>query len=232
MNPLLLPIVAAQGMWLRATLKMASPATGPTTGTAGDGSGPAIRVGILGDSTAAGCGVDTHDDAFAGCLSRALAARTGRPVTWQVVGQFGATGRRVRYRLLPRLGDDLDIAVLLAGANDVLARRTVQQWGDDLVAIVDQLTDRAKHVVVVGIPPFAAFPSLPAPLRHYLGERAAALDEISRRVCATRPRTTWTAPTEDPHPDFFAHDRFHPSAAGYRRWAGIIADHIALSATP
>lgn len=116
MNRALLPIVAGQGMWVRATTRMAAPATGPTTGTVGDPSRETLRVGVLGDSTAAGCGVDTHDDGFAGCLARALAARTGRTVTWEVVGEFGATSRRVRYRLLPRLGDNLDIAVLLAGA--------------------------------------------------------------------------------------------------------------------
>lgn len=213
---------------------MLPPAAGPTTGTAGDASRQPLRLAVLGESTAAGCGVDTHDDGFPGCLARELAARTRRPVTWDVVGQHAATARRIRHRLLPRLGQDLDVAVLLAGVNDVLTRRAPGQWGDDLVAIVDDLADRAEHVAVTGIPPFQAFPSLPATLARYLAERAAALDEVARQVCAAQPRVTWVSSTDllpallPAGPDFFARDRFHPSASGYRRWAQAVAEHLAL----
>jgi lysophospholipase L1-like esterase len=153
-----------------------------------------------------------------------------RPVKWEVVGQHGATARRIRYRLLPRLGENLNVAVLLAGANDVLTRRTPGQWGDDHAAIVDDLTDRAEHVAVTGIPPFAAFPSLPTTLGRYLAQRGGALDEISQQVCAEQPRATWISSTDilPIGPDFFAQDRFHPSAPGYRRWAQAVTDHLAL----
>jgi lysophospholipase L1-like esterase len=229
-NPLLVPIAAAQGTWMRSTIKMASPAAGPTSGTVGDPFRPPVRVAVVGESTAAGCGVDTHDHGFPGWLARELAARTRRPVRWEVVGQFGATARRIRYRLLPRLGENLHVAVLLAGANDVLTRRTPGQWRDDLAAIVDELTDRAEHVAVAGVPPFAAFPSLPTTLGRYLAQRAGALDAMSQQVCAEQPRATWISSTDilPIGPDFFAHDRFHPSAAGYRRWARAVADHLAL----
>jgi lysophospholipase L1-like esterase len=229
-NPLLLPIVAVQGMWVRSTSELASPAGGPTSGTVGDASGPPARIAVVGESTAAGCGVDTHDDGFPGYLARELAARTRRPVTWEAVGQFGATARRIRYRLLPQLGDNLNVAVLLAGVNDVLTRRTPEQWGDDVAAIVDSLTDRAEHVAVTGIPPFAVFPSLPTTLGRYLAQRASALDEVSQQVCAAHPGATWISSTDilPVGPDFFAYDRFHPSAPGYHRWAQAVADHLTL----
>jgi lysophospholipase L1-like esterase len=229
---MLLPIVAAQGLWVRARTPMVPPAEGPATGTAGDMSGApvriAVRIAVVGESTAAGCGVGTHDEGFPGCLARELAMRSHRPVEWEVVGQHAATARRIRHRLLSGLGDDLDAAVLLAGVNDVLTRRTPQQWGDDLAAIVDDLTCRAKQVVVAGIPPFAAFPSLPATLGRYLGMRAGALDEISQRICAEHPQVKWvnSAVIVPAGPEFFARDRFHPSARGYRRWAQVVADHI------
>jgi lysophospholipase L1-like esterase len=229
-NPLLLPIVAVQGMRVRSATELLPPAAGPTSGTVGDVSSPPVRVAVVGESTAAGCGVDSHDDGFPGCLARELAARTRRPVKWEVVGQHAATARRIRYRLLPRLGEGLNVAVLLAGVNDVLTRRTPGEWGDDLAAIVDDLIDRADHVVVVGLPPFEAFPSLPTTLGRYLAQRAGALDEVSQQVCAKQPRATWISSTDilPVGPDFFARDRFHPSATGYRRWAQAVADHLAL----
>jgi lysophospholipase L1-like esterase len=217
-------------MWVRSAIEMLPPAAGPTIGTVGDASRPPVRIAVLGESTAAGCGVDTHDDGFPGCLARELAARTRQPVKWEVVGQHAATARRIRYRLLPRLGDNLNVAVLLAGVNDVLTRRTPGQWGDDLAAIVDDLTDRAEHVAVTGIPPFEAFQSLPTTLGRYLAQRAGALDEVSQQVCAEQPRATWISSTAilPIGPDFFAQDRFHPSAPGYRHWAQAVADHLAL----
>jgi len=154
-----LPVAAVQGMWLRATIKPAPAATGPTSGTVGMGSRAPLRIAVLGESTAAGSGVDTHDEGFAGCLAREINARTRRPVQWQVVGQFGATARRIRYHLLPQLGEDIHIAVLLAGGNDVMNRRSPHQWREDLRAIVDDLMQRADRVVVAAIPPFALLPS-------------------------------------------------------------------------
>lgn len=131
---------------------------------------------------------------------------------------------------LPQLGTDLNVAVLLAGVNDVLARRSADEWGADLTAIVGDLADRAEHVVVAGVPPFASFPSLPGMLGRYLAERGNALDEVAQKVCADQPRTTWVSSVDlaPAGPEFFARDRFHPSVAGYVRWAKAIAGHIAL----
>lgn len=234
-------IAATQGIWLRATVKPAPPAVGPDHGTvvggppadgppadgsAAGGSAGTLRVVVLGDSTAAGCGVATHEDGFAGCLARDLAARTGRPVAWRAVGQFGATGTRIRHQLLPRVGPGQDLVVLLAGANDVLARRKPDIWRENLAQILDTLADRTRHAAVVGIPPFALFPSIPATLGRYLTESAHALDEVSRQLCTGRLGARWVAATDEPGPDFFATDRFHPSGAGYRLWAESVAGHF------
>jgi lysophospholipase L1-like esterase len=190
--------------------------------------GLSLRIGVLGESTAAGCGVGTHEEGFAGCLARELAVQAGRPVDWEVVGQHGATARRIRYRLLSQLGENLDVGVLLAGVNDVLTRRTPEQWGEDLTAILEGLNTRARRVVVSGIPPFDAFPSVPTTLGRYLTARAGALDAVSRQIIARLPRATWVGTHEfaPMGPDFFARDRFHPSAAGYERWAQATAEHL------
>jgi lysophospholipase L1-like esterase len=228
MRRFLLPVVAAQALWLRTTVTLAPPATGPSSGTVGTTSRPPVRLAVLGESTAAGCGVTCHDEGFTGSLAREIAARTQGLVEWQVTGQFGATARRIRHRLLAQLGEEFDAAVLLAGANDAMSGRSPEDWRDDLSAIADDLMQRAHHVVIAGIPPFALFPAVPATLGRYLSERAAALDEVSRQVCAARPCTTWVTMTGVPRPDFFAADRFHPSTTGYREWALVIADHLQL----
>jgi len=47
-------------------------------------------------------------------------------------------------------------------------------------------------------------------------------------VCADRPQATWIGSTGilPVGPDFFARDRFHPSAIGYRQWARAVAEHL------
>lgn len=226
-----MPVVAVQGRRMRSRIGTVPPADGPTTGTVGDSAaGSPVRLAVLGESTAAGYGAHTHDNAFAGCLARELSGRTDRPVTWEVVGQYGATARRIRHRLLPQIGEDYTLAVLLAGANDVLSRRTAAEWTDDLTAIVDDLAKRAERVAVVAVPPFRTFPSLPGTLRRYLAESAGVLDRAAERVCADRPRVSWVDPTGTTLIDreFFARDDFHPSAVGYQRWAQAVARLLAL----
>ncbi|MFG1915826.1 SGNH/GDSL hydrolase family protein [Micromonospora sp. NPDC048898] len=231
MNPLLMPVVAAQGYLVRSRTEVVPPAGGPTTGEVvpdGGGTGAPLRIAIVGESTAAGCGVDNHDDGVPGALSRELSERTGRRVEWSVAGQHAATARRIRYKLLPTIGSELDVAVVLAGVNDVLSRRDPQAWRDDVTAIVDDLGQRAGRVAVTGIPPFDIFPSMPGVLGRYLAERARMLDEVARQVCKEHPRAVWVDATSllPVGPEFFARDHFHPSAVGYRRWSGIIADHV------
>lgn len=230
-NPLLMPIVAAQGYWVRSRTEVLPPADGPTTGEAeppGDNAGTVLRIGILGESTAAGCGAGTHDEGMPGALSRELAERTGRRVEWSVVGQNAATARRIRYKLLPQLGQELDVAVLMAGVNDVLNRRDPGAWRDDITAIVDDLAGRVGRVAVTGIPPFDVLPAMPRVLGRYLAARARTLDEVARQVCDDQPRAVWVDGTSllPVGPEFFARDHFHPSPFGYRLWAGIVAKYV------
>lgn len=230
MSPLQAPVVLAQGLWVRLRTEVLPVANGATSGMVGDAMATEPwRIAVLGESTAAGCGVETHEEGFAGAFARALSRSSRRSVAWDVVGEHGATARRIRYRLLQRLPDGYDLAILLAGANDVLARRTATEWSQDLTAILDGLASRARHVVVMGTPPFTSFPSLPYPLSRYLAHRAAAIDKATEQVCAGRAHVDWISSTDDlVGQGFFARDGFHPSAHGYERWAEIAAEKLSL----
>ncbi|GIE76554.1 hypothetical protein Aph02nite_25040 [Actinoplanes philippinensis] len=231
MNALLLPVVAAQAMWKRRRTVSIPSAEGPATGVV-PGMTPRhpLRVVILGDSLAAGYGVHTHDEGFGGSLARDLVERTGRTVEWTAVGQYGATARRIRYRLLPQIPDKADIVVIVGGANDVLGGRQPHEWGEDLAAVADESSRRAGRVMVAGIPPFEHLPCMPRTLGRHLAARAVALDEVSQRVCDERPAATWVPgklllPFV---PAYFSPDGFHPSSLGYRRWSAAVAGEIPL----
>ncbi|SDT34858.1 SGNH/GDSL hydrolase family protein [Actinoplanes derwentensis] len=226
MNPLLLPVVAAQGLWLKSTIKPL-PAPGGVSGGTVTGSDVArLRLAVVGESTAAGCGVARHEDGFAGAFAGEVAARTGQTVEWAATGRYGATARLIRERLLPSIGDDLNLVVVLAGVNDVLTGRSARQWRADLTGIIGDLAGRTRKIVVTGVPPFTLFPALPAVLARYLAERASVLDQVSEQVCG-RDAVFVRSDFDTVPPGFFAADRFHPSAAGYRQWAAMVAERVA-----
>lgn len=77
MTPELLlgPLLLWQGRRVRATALRLPEAAGPRTAE-----GSALRLLIVGDSSAAGVGAAHQDEALAGRLAQALAARLGRPV--------------------------------------------------------------------------------------------------------------------------------------------------------
>lgn len=226
MNPIGTAVALTQGLWLRSRIEMLPQAGGATTGTVGPAGNRALRLGVLGESTAAGCGVETHARGFAGALAERLSGDQ-RDVQWSVVGEHGATARRIRYRLLPKLAGEFDVVVVLAGANDVLARRSAESWGEDLDAIVVDLSARSRHVVVTGTPPFLAFPSLPRALARYLAGRGGRLDSVSQAVCGGTTGIEFVATRNDlVNGDFFARDGFHPSESGYRQWAEVVAETL------
>ncbi len=204
-------------------------AGGPTTGFTTSTAGPPVRLLVVGESTAAGVGAATHEEAFTGALARALEERHGRQVRWTVHGENGARIRRLRHHVLPNLDVEADIAVLLVGVNDVIGRTPVPQWREDLAAVLDELTGQAELVVVTGIPGFETFPSLPRALAGYLDECGRALDDVARELCAERASTVWIeSPALDPaEGDAFARDGFHPSPVGYERWARLVDERIA-----
>lgn len=215
MNPLLLPLVAAQGLRARRTIEVLPEAAGPRAGVSGEG--PTTRLLVIGESTAAGVGAPSHDEALAGSLARGIGGR----VEWQVLGRSGATAQEA-LAWLPEVSPAPDLAVVVLGVNDTLRRTSPRAWARHLAQLLDGIP--AARVVVTGVPSFASFPSLPNALARYLDERARRLDEAAQQVC-DRPEVTWVSSVEgDRGVRMFARDGFHPSPEGYAGWAQSLLD--------
>lgn len=225
MNPITLLVASAQGARLRSATEQLPPAGGPVAGLIPGPEGHLLRILVLGDSTAAGVGVSNHDEGMVGVLARKAAASTRADIAWRVIAAAGATSRRVRHVLLPHLESaQFDLAVVLVGVNDVLARREVAEWQANVSVILDDLARHSGEVVMTGIPPFERFPSMPRTLGRYLAKYGRRLDHVAQRLCSDRDRVIWLDSTGllPDDPDFFARDGFHPSATGYALWADAI----------
>lgn len=89
------PVLIAQARWLRATALRLPEAAGPRRGVEGECSKsvPPLRILIVGDSSAAGVGVQEQSHALAQPLARLLSAVTGRRVAWQLIAKSGVNTR-------------------------------------------------------------------------------------------------------------------------------------------
>ena len=219
------PVVLPQGRRLRkATLKLPEAAR-PWTGER-QGPNP-IRLLVLGDSTAAGVGVETQDDALPGNLARVLADRTARGVEWRAVGHTGATSRDVIVQHLDEaIAEPADLVFVSIGANDALGLRSTRAFSSDLGRILGALSSASPDATILmsSLPVFARFDLLPDPLRTALFRHSRNLEAAARRVVSRDERWIITG-TPPPYADgFFADDRFHPGATGYRDWADWAID--------
>ncbi len=187
-----------------------------------DGADP-LRLLVIGDSTAAGVGAATQEEALPGSLARELQARTGRGVIWRAVGENGANTREFLDRhLTDALARPADLVFVSLGANDALHARSAGAFARDLRTLLETLSDRLPEarILVANLPIFIRFELLPEPLRTTLYRHSRNLERAARRVVARDARWMITDRVPPPYgPGFFATDRFHPSASGYADWA-------------
>ena len=226
----LAPLLIRQGARVRRETPILPEASGLRHGTEGDSAGPALRVVILGESTAAGVGVSTQQEGLARLFAAELATRTDKRIDWRVFAKSGATAKHARYKLLPlACRDSHDLALIVLGVNDTLGMRSRTAWRRTLTAIIQTLQSEQRpngRVILAGIPDLAAFPSLPQPMRTVLSLQSRALDR--QLGLLARPGTAVQhvpAPALDAD-DFFSEDGFHPNAAAYQQWAAHLAESI------
>jgi lysophospholipase L1-like esterase len=224
LRAVLAPVWLAQGLHVALRTPRLPEAGGPRAGRTGQG---ALRLLILGDSSAAGVGVALQDQALAGRLVAGLSGPGG--VDWRLEARTGLTTAAMLDRLQALPAEPADVAVVALGVNDVTRAVPLDRWLRQQRALVDLLTGRfgVRRVYLSGVPPMGHFSALPRPLRDVLGARAArfdaALEGLVLSLSGTR-HLPFDAARLDP--GMMASDGFHPGAAVYVAWAAALAAAI------
>jgi lysophospholipase L1-like esterase len=223
----LAPLLLRQGRMVRRTALRLPEAPGPREGVVGDGH-PVLRLLVVGDSSAAGVGIASQEEALAQPLARALVDRVNGPVSWQLLARTGIDTPAARQLIAQAPVAPADVVVTVLGVNDATAQRSPASFVAQQAGLWADLREHsgARWAVVCGLPPMDRLTAMPQPLRWYLGRYASALDTALRDwaqgqelgFCPLR----WT---DDPR--FLASDGFHPGPALYPEWAGRLADLIA-----
>lgn len=225
---LLAPLLLVQGRRLFNTMPRLPEAAGAREGARGDG--PPLRLLVVGDSSAAGVGVATQDDALLGQIVNRLA--TNYRVTFRLIARHGSTVSRTLAHLRKTEPEPFDVAVVSIGANDVTAGRDPGPWLKDYQTLVALLRERfgVQQVVVSGLPPMGAFPALPQPLRWVIGRAARRADAALKAWAASAPGVSYagfdTQPSDPLHgrpmTEIMAPDGFHPGPRIYDAWASRV----------
>lgn len=240
------PLLLWQGRQVRREAPRLPEANGPRLGLAGldrhSGAMPRLRVLIVGDSSAAGVGAATQDDALAGRLSQALTRRLKAPIAWQLVARTGWTTPDATEALetLAAQGrlPPADVMVTALGVNDVVCQTSPRRWLAQLDALEDCARELAgvHQIVATAVPPMHLFPLLPQPLRWVLGRSAQALDAALVQWTADSGTRAYFELPYDPERDdvrkLMASDGFHPGPPLYQRWGEALALQIAEDYRP
>ncbi len=221
---LMSPLLVAQALQVRRTAQSLPEAAGPRFGT--HGKGPLLRLGIIGDSSAAGVGVAHQSDALSGQLVEMLA--TQFEVTWQLDALTGATTRSTITRLANTPTRPLDVIVIALGVNDVTRLVPARVWVRQQATLIQRL--RTLHapaqIYLSGMAPIGHFPLLPGALRWTLGRHAQRLEKQRIAYLETCPDLTHVPFDMPLDPELMASDGFHPAAPLYTLWAKEMASRI------
>ncbi|WNI15819.1 SGNH/GDSL hydrolase family protein [Actinacidiphila sp. ITFR-21] len=181
-----------------------------------------LRLGFLGDSTAAGQGVHRARETPGALLASGLAAVAERPVQLVNVALPGAQSDDLARQVSLLVGSaPPDVAVIMIGANDVTRRMPLATSVRLLSDAVRRLRAAGTQVVVGTCPDLGSVEPVYQPLRWLarrasrqlaaaqtiavveLGGRTVSLGDLLGPEFEARPR------------ELFGPDNYHPSAEGY-----------------
>lgn len=200
--------------------------------------GRPVELLLLGDSLAAGLGAEHRKETLGGRIAKGIATRMQRPVRLRTAAVVGSESSALAGQL-DTLSDDYraDVAVIVVGGNDVTHLVPSGDAAEQLEQAILWLQEVGTAVVVGTCPDLGTLQPVPQPLR-------ALLSRMSRRLALEQIKVAWRtgAVPVDLHqtvgpdfrersPEMFSLDRFHPSAAGYRRTAEALVPAVITALT-
>lgn len=149
------------------------------------------RVLVIGEATAVGFGVLSHELGMAGHFSRQLARRTGRGVQWATRPFADLTIHTAAGTVRDRpLLSGVDVVLLMVGVGDSIRLTPQRTWRRLLCAAIDDLCrglPPGARVLIPEVPPLNESVGIPAPWRPVAARHARLLNRVTAEVIASRP---------------------------------------------
>lgn len=220
----LVPLLALEAVYARLfALKLPEP-EGERSGRCG--AGPSLSLLIVGDSAAAGVGVDHQSQALCGNIVQRLSEH--HVVRWNLMARTGATTETAIQKLQAAPTDTFDVALTCLGVNDVTSGMSVRDWLLLQSRLFELLRTRfaVRRIYVTALPPMHKFTALPQPLRWFLGRRAQRFNAAIANLVQGSSPCSLIRLNEVSRPEMLSRDGYHPSAEAYRAWGEAAAGRI------
>ena len=221
------PLWVTQALWMRRHTPLLPEAAGARNGELGQGA--LLRLLIVGDSSAAGVGVATQDQALSGYLTRKLAQTSMCRVRWHLIARSGISSAHILALVQEAAPAAADVAVVLLGVNDVIEQLASHHAVAQREALANWLIAHCgvRHVVFSPLPPMGEFPLLRPPLRWVVKADAQRHDQSLKRWAATRS-DVWHVPIPMTlSADVMASDGFHAGEPVHKICGEALAEFIA-----
>ncbi|MBB3085695.1 GDSL-type esterase/lipase family protein [Geodermatophilus sabuli] len=193
-----------------------------------------LRLALLGDSLAYGSGAARVQDTLGPRLAVVL-EDAGFDVDLTVLAVPGAVSHDLAAQARRAVPLDVDLAVVVVGANDLARMVPPAQAAAGLAGALGTLRAAGADVVVVPAPDMSMVPFVPPAFRSLVQAASAALQR--EQAAVARAAGAQVAGVSDAVATAFAADlamfsadRFHPSSAGYAVIADALAPHVLAAA--
>ena len=230
----LLPSLLIQGYFVKKNTLRLPEATGQRKGTTDNGK-KALSILIIGDSAAAGVGVEHQQDALLGSLLHEL--QHDFDLCYQLEAKTGDTTLQVLERTQALDNKAFDIVVTSVGVNDVTKLISPQKWIQQQQRFYAEIERKftPKMLLVTGVPPMNLFPALPNPLGWLFGQYSDAMNKELAKFIENKQLLQNKVNYQLMQFDLahfktlnlrMAEDGFHPSKEIYQVWASEITTKI------
>ncbi|RZG72796.1 SGNH/GDSL hydrolase family protein [Acinetobacter sp. WCHAc060025] len=225
----LIPALLIQGYHVKKNTLRLPEAIGIRYGKVGQGK--PLSILILGDSAAAGVGVETQSDALLGAVLDEL--KQDFEISYQLEAKTGDTTLQVLERTQLLESHNFDVVITSVGVNDVTKLSSPKKWIQQQQNFYKEIENKftPKLVLVTGVPPMNLFPALPNPLGWLFGQYSSEMNQKLAQFVKSKSNyqliqfdlAHFKALNLE-----MAEDGFHPSKEIYQLWASELVKKIKL----
>ena len=230
----LLPSLLIQGYFVKKNTPRLPEPIGQRKGIINSGK-PILSILIVGDSAAAGVGVEHQQDALLGSILTEL--QQVFDLSYQLEAKTGDTTLHILERMQTLENKAFDIVVTSVGVNDVTKLISPQKWIQQQQHLYTEIERKfsPKIVLVTSVPPMNLFPALPNPLSWLFGQYSSAMNKKLATLIEKKKRIENIGAYHLIQFDLahfkalnlqMAEDGFHPSKEIYQFWANQIVQKI------
>lgn len=155
------------------------------------GQGKPLSILIVGDSAAAGVGVDHQEDALTGAILSQL--QQDYQIRWKLQAKTGDATSNV-IRVLEKIpAEHYDVVVTSVGVNDVTKLTPADVWIKKQQKLYQAIESRfsPELIIAAGVPPMNMFPALPNPLAWLFGRYAKAMNSELEKFVSKKANMQW-----------------------------------------